>query len=133
MKTHFSSHPASRLAKNLNIPMKTALQLQSLIKGRLDPAQFDSVRSWLKDCHHEPARIEQILVAANDLLDGFGIEVIRSTKVWDRFWCDARFVFINMDDVYAPTLMFNTASQSFIVSPMADIADRLASSGELAS
>jgi len=131
MTTQYACPPASRLARDLNLAKDTARRLRALIKHKLDPTQFDSVRSWLKACHHEPARIEQILFAANELLDGYGVEVIRSTKTCDRFWQDTRFAFINLGDVYTPTLFFNTASHAFSIACMADIADRLASVGEL--
>lgn len=131
MKTHFACPPASRLAKELGLSLDTAMQLRALIKGRIDPATFETVRTWIGQCHHEPAIIEQMLCAANEIMDGFGIEVIRSSKTWQQFWCDVRFVYINAGDVYVPTLVFNTVAQSFSINCMADLADRLTTTGEL--
>lgn len=131
MNSHYACPPASRLAKELNLPMDIAMQLRALIKGRLNPADFETVSTWIKRCHHEPAHIEQVLCAANEIMEGFGIEVIRSSKVWREFWCDARYVYINAGDVYAPTLVFNTLAQTFTIACMADLADRMATAGEL--
>lgn len=133
MKTQYACPPASRLARELNLPAEAAHQLRSLIKHKLDPAQFESVRKWVASCYNEPALIEQIICAANELMEGFGRETIRSTKNWDSFWCDAKFVYINMGDMYVPTLIFNTVSKSFSVAYMADVVDRLATANELTS
>jgi len=133
MNAHYSCPPVSRLARELNMPIDTATKLRALVKGRLAPSTFDSVRKWISTCHSEPVHIEQILTAANELLDVYGSEVIRSTKSWDSFWCDARFAYINMGDVYAPTLMFNTVSKSFSVACIGDVVDRLATANELMS
>ncbi len=132
MKTHYACPPASRLAAELDLTMDAAMQLRAVIKGRIDPATFETVRTWIGQCHHEPAHIEQVLCAANEIMKGFGIEVIRSSKTWQQFWCDARYVYINAGDVYVPTLVFNTLSQTFSIACMADLADRLATAGELA-
>ncbi len=131
MNTHYSCPPASRLAKELDLPIDTAVQLRAVIKGRINPADFETVRTWIKQCFHEPAHIEQVLCAANEIMDGFGIEVIRSSKSWQTYWCDARYVYINAGDVYASTLVFNTLAQTFTIACMADLADRLATAGEL--
>jgi len=131
MKTHYACPQASRLARELNLSMDTAVQLRALIKGRLNPADFETVSTWIRQCHNEPAHIEQILCAANEIMEGFGIEAIRSSKTWQQFWCDVRFVYINAGDVYAPTLVFNTLAQTFTIACMADLADRLATAGEL--
>lgn len=111
--------------------MDTAMQLRAVIKGRIHPATFETVRTWIKQCHHEPAHIEQVLCAANYIMEASGIEVIRSNKNWQQFWCDMRFVYINAGDVYAPTLVFNTLAHTFSIACMADLANRLATTGEL--
>jgi hypothetical protein len=131
MNTNYACPPASRLAAELNVSMDTAVQLRALIKGRIDPATFETVRTWIGQCHNEPAHIEKVLCAANELIDGFGIEVIRSSKIWSHYWCDTRFVYINAGDVYAPTLVFNTVAQTFCISCMADLADRFATANDL--
>jgi|GEM_PF-2141024 len=133
MNAHYSCPPVSRLARELNMPIDTATKLRALVKGCLAPSTFDSVRKWVASCHNEPALIEQIICASNELMEGFGRETIRSTKNWDSFWCDAKFVYINMGDMYVPTLIFNTISQSFSVASISDVVDRLASANELSS
>lgn len=95
----------------LAVDADTAQKLYDLLDGRLNPKRFTSVQNWIKDCCHGPSKSELILEAANELLDGSGIET-----VFGNHGMDPVLSYVNMGDTYTPTLIFDHDKNEWIVS-----------------
>ncbi len=120
---------ANTLEKHLKLDRKDALRLRKLLDGRLDPMTFASVQKWVKQCYNVPTKREQVMEAANELLNGHGIEAIKGE--WQNgFWCDTRAVYVNMGDTYANTLLYDRDSACYRIMSWGDFVEWCERKGE---
>ena len=71
--TNYTCPPASRIAKEMNLPIETARTLRKLAKGEIlirDNPDFPVTNQWAASCYNYPRRIDLILSAMNDLRRG---------------------------------------------------------------
>ncbi len=53
-----------------------AHKILAMIAGDLDPREVSNACDvWVRQCHNEPWRTEQVMAAANELLGTYGVEV----------------------------------------------------------
>jgi len=97
-----------------------AKQARALMRGELDPMEFESVRSWVSQCYNPPSWQEQVERALNEVLDGWGIEAIWGVE--DELWPIA--VYINMGDTYNTTLLYDYRSQTWRVTTWGDFVEK---------
>jgi hypothetical protein len=94
--------------KNLNDLQATLEQIETvnyILNGTLDPEEFTSVQVWVSQCFNKPNSDELKMCAINQVLEGYGIEAVRTTKWKNGFWCDVLCTYINMGDSYIPTII----------------------------
>ena len=96
-----------------------AAKVVSLIENRLDPMTLPGVADWVRRCYSEPPRVEKILEALNELLEGYGTEVIRGRYV-DSFWRESQLAYVNMGETYAPTIGYDTEEDEYVLTSWGD-------------
>ena len=92
---------------------------------------FESVQQRHKECYHSPDRIDCILTACNELIDGHGTESIEvsSELFQDRYYWNSIGIYVNLGDTYITTIIYNTVDQLFEITNWGDyyqsMSDRL--------
>ena len=61
--------------------------------------------------------------AINQILEGYGIEWVRTNKWKNGYWCDILCTYVNMGDSYIPTVI-NHRKHGFMVSSSGDIVEK---------
>lgn len=73
--------------------------------------------------------IDDALEAANDILEGHGVEAIRGE--WQNgYWCDIRALYINMGDTYAATLIYDRNTKRVYATDYGSFVESLERKGE---
>jgi hypothetical protein len=98
-------------------------KINSILNGTLDPETFQSVQSWVSQCFNRPSAEEMQLHAINQILEGYGIESLRTTKWKNGYWCDILCTYVNMGDSYVSTLIHHR-KHGFMVGCIGDIAEK---------
>lgn len=113
--------PANKIAEVLRIEPDKAKQVRALIGGELNPEDFKSVQKWVNQCHNPPEHIEKLLLALNEVIGGFGVEVVTSENEWvSHFYQNIVLEYINLGDTYTPTICFDTDNQTFFLGSWGD-------------
>ena len=126
----------ANLLKTFNINYTQAFVLRTLVKGELEiedtefmRALFPKTFDWIDSCYHNPlyynCHTDEInLEALNEILEGYGIESIRKGSSWvSHYWQDTRFLYVNMGDTYAPTILYDTRKDKYIVSDFGTVVE----------
>ena len=79
-------------------------ELRALLAGTRKPTDYPATRAWVDRCYHAPSRAEQVMFAANELVNGYGTEVIRGRYVND-YHGDIQAEYVNLGDPYILTLL----------------------------
>lgn len=83
----------------------SANSLARLMAGEMSPEDVPATAQWIRDCYNRPSYDELVKHAANDLLDGFGVEMIYSEDFGDG---EAPCIeYINVGESYTPTLLWH--------------------------
>lgn len=103
--------------KFLNLTPQKARTLIRLCFGNLDPTNFPSVQKWIRQFYSHPSHLmnrEMVLCAANELLGGFGVEVLRypGTDGDDP----VRAEYVNRGESYKDTLIYDHETHDYIIS-----------------
>ena len=112
--------------KNLNNLQATPEQIETInyiLNRTVDPGKFQSVKNWVSQCHNVPAYNELQMCAINEILEGYGIESVRTSKWKNGYWCDILCTYVNMGDSYIPTLI-NHRKHGFMVASIGDIIEK---------
>lgn len=112
--------------KNLNSLDATPEQIETvsyILNGTLDPETFQSVLSWIKQCSSKPNSDEMKMHAINQVLEGYGIEPVRTSKWKNGYWCDILCTYVNMGDSYIPTIIHHR-KHGFMVSSIGYIIEK---------
>ena len=107
----------------LNASAEQIEMINSILNGMLDPESFTSVMKLVSECHNKPSSDEMKMCAINQVLEGYGIESIRTSKWKNGYWCDILCTYANMGDSYIPTVI-NHRKHGFMVSSIGDIAEK---------
>ena len=67
--------------------------------------------------------IDKAMDKANEILAGYGVEVIRGQYV-NRYYGDINALFVNMGDTYAPTVIYDTEKEMFLVMSWGDLVEK---------
>ena len=96
-------------------------QLRRLLEGSVEPDIFESVRAWVAQCYNAPSWEEQVMCAANEFLDGHGVEPL-DLEAANNCSGDPG-AYVNMGDTYKTTLLL-TPEGRFIVGSWGDYVER---------
>lgn len=67
-------------------------------------------------CWSEHDAIDKALNYANKVLKGYGIEAIRTTEHYNRYYQDIGLLYVNLGDTYKTTLCYEVEKEYFFVS-----------------
>jgi hypothetical protein len=107
-----------------SIPPAKITKLRKILRGDLDPLSVPSVERWALQCFNRPAQIELLLSAANDLLDGFGVEPLETQEEWETLTSGPRREYINMGETYAVTLIYDHDHGRFFLASYGDVVEQ---------
>ena len=80
----------------------------------INPENFNTVQAWLKQCYNQPRDTELVLCAINEILDGYGIEVIETEEYI------IRASYVNLVDSYVPTVIRDYKKGRWIINCTGD-------------
>ena len=112
--------------KDLNNLQATPEQIETvnyILNGTIAPQTFSMVREWLDACYSDPISDELKMHAINQVLEGYGVESVRTSKWENGFWCDILCTYVNMGDSYIPTVIHHR-KHGFMVSSIGDIIEK---------
>ena len=112
--------------KDLNLLQATQEQIKTvnyILNGTIAPQTFSMVREWLDACYSDPSSDELKMHAINQVLEGYGIEAIRTSKWKNGFWCDILCTYVNMGDDYIPTVIHHR-KHGFMVSSIGNVIEK---------
>jgi hypothetical protein len=114
---------AHRIEATLGLDSEESLRLRRLLQGQLDPLEFESVERWVRQCYNMPSRAELIMEAANEVLDGFGVEAL-----WPRGETAGSCVppvatYVNQGDPYTLTLIRFEETGHFALASWGDVVE----------
>lgn len=95
-----------KIAELLEIDMKQATIVHGLITGIINPNIFDSVDQWCRQCYNEPRESGKIMVALNEVIEGYGVEYFGDND-------GNGFEYINMGNTYTPTIIYHNGQYHF--------------------
>jgi hypothetical protein len=99
-----------------------AKDLRAIIDGTADPKRYENVEAWVRQCFHEPTDLEQRIEAANQILDGFGVEALQCMNVHGAHY-EPHAVYVNMGDTYTGTLVYDYARDRWLVTSWGDFVE----------
>ena len=92
-----------------------AVALYGVISGHLPARLFSDVQRWTGRCYNTPSNSELRLCAANQIIQGHGIERIPDTEI----------DYVNMGDTYIITLLYNHDNDEWSLGSWGDIVESL--------
>lgn len=112
--------------KDLNLLNASNEQIQAvnlILNGTTDPESLPTVQKWVSQCFNKPNADEMKMLAINEILEGYGIEAVRTSKWKNGYWCDILCTHVNMDDSYIPTIIHHR-KLGFMVACVGDIIEK---------
>jgi hypothetical protein len=112
--------------KDLYLLNASAEQIESvnyILNGILDPETFKTVQSWISQSSNKPNSDDLKLAAINEILEGYGLEGLRTTKWKNGYWGDILCTYVNMGDSYISTVIHHR-KHGFMVSSIGDIIEK---------
>ena len=99
--------------KILNLTKQQESNIKLILSNQLDPKEFSSVKFWINQCFNLPSPNEQKMCAFNQILFGFGIELVEGE--WQNgYWCNILFTYVSMGFSDLPTIIHHR-DKGFIV------------------
>lgn len=120
--TKVEKHVIENLS-DLQADAETIEIVNGILIGSISPRDYSNVRDWMKQCHDEPSADSLKMCAINQVLEGYGIEAVRTSKWKNGFWCDIICTYVNMGDSYIPTVIHHR-KHGFMVAGIGDIIEK---------
>lgn len=91
-------------------------ELRALLKGEKKTYQYESVQNLIDQCHHTPDYAHRLMVALNEITEGFGIEAL---------FKGGRLVaeYVNQGDTYTTTLIRKIETGTIMIGCMGDFVE----------
>lgn len=93
------------LETRLNIDNATARHVKAILSGRVDLMTVESARKRQQEAYHDHEAVTLALEACNEVLDGHGVEYIRSNE--DTMRRADGIDYLNTGDTYTNTLTYD--------------------------
>jgi hypothetical protein len=86
---------------------------------------YPTTTHWVTTCYNHPTNQDEIAMEMfNELLDGFGVEAIRSEgEHVDNYHFDIVATYVNMGDTYNTTVVYDTIDKRFMVTSWGDFVE----------
>ena len=97
--------------------------VNGILSGSIRPRDYSNVRDWMKQCFNEPSADSLKMCAINQVLEGYGIEAVRTSKWKNGYWCDILCAYVNMGDSYIPTVIHHR-KHGFMVASIGDVIEK---------
>lgn len=97
-----------------------AKELRELFEKKRKTRDYRSVQEWCKQCFYDPRYNERLLCACNEILEGYGVEVIYRRE-GDL---NPKYAYVNTGDAYTPTLIQDCETSQLFVSDWGSIVER---------
>jgi hypothetical protein len=97
--------------------------INQILNGTINPETFKSVKNWVSQCFNKPNSDEMKMCAINEVLEGYGIESVRTSKWKNGYWGDILCTYINIGDYYIPTVIHHR-KHGFMVASIGDIIEK---------
>lgn len=120
---HHTDEPCIKDLFTLNASAEQLEAVNSILNGCTNPLSYKSVQLWGAQFINMPSVDELKLCAINEILEGYGIESVRTTKWKNGHWQDILCTYVNMGDAYIPTII-NHRKHGFMVSSIGDIIEK---------
>jgi len=104
----FRAPSIKRLTESLNITREQA----KLVRASIHNANLDGMS------------IQTAMDIIDKALETHGVEVIRQEDIWNKFWCDARYVYCNTGETYCPTIVYDVDIEQFLLTSWGDLVER---------
>lgn len=95
-------------------------EIRMLLEQKTKTTDYESVRDWEARCYHRPKYTERLMLALNEIIEGFGVEAIWGPE--SEIWPEAAYV--NMGDCYNATLMYDYRDQRVRVTTVGYFVER---------
>lgn len=101
--------------------------LVDLMNGDLDPDDFETVKTWVRQCYNRPSHVERAMVACDEVLGTHGVEGIFNGGDWHvvASYC-------NTGETYAPTVLYCHQEDEFIIASFGDYVEAMEEENEFA-
>jgi hypothetical protein len=111
----------SEFVENLGVPMRDAAELSRITRRFVDSAEAEEYFRTYPDEDGVTPTSDEVLVRANEILRGFGVESARCEGCQvNRYYYDAVLLYVNMGDTYSTTLLYDTDRQKFSIGSWGD-------------
>jgi len=114
------SEPIRRISEALQISEGKARMVKALIAGKEKPQHFQAVKDLCRNSYQDLTEIELIQEAINEIIDGFGTDIIRGEFVND-FYQDMSILYVNLGIPNHETVCFDTREEKFFLGTWEDI------------
>lgn len=108
---------------SLQVSQEQLLNVNFILNGTVDPEIYPSVKAWISQCHNKPNADELKMCAINEILEGYGIKSVRTSKWKNGYWCDILCTYVNMGDSYIPTVIHHR-KHGFTVASIGDVIEK---------
>ena len=95
------------------------LLISGLVCEAMDPNDFDQVRTYVSKCVHYPRNYYLVLMAINEVLDGYGVEYHEGFN----------FEYVNMGDTYTLTVIYDWDKKEYFLTSWGDYVEELEKKG----
>jgi hypothetical protein len=117
MSGHYGRTPSVK-AMARYFDKDTAQKAKDLMDCRIDPEEYESVQAWVRQCYNRPSKREQRMLALNEVLQGFGVEIIGNVNMCDDD--DIHAEYVNMGETYNVTILFDRRTRRFRLTTWGD-------------
>lgn len=95
------------------------IEIRNLLEGKVMTTEYKSVIDLCARCLHYPSYPHRLMTALNEILEGFGIEVIRPKDFTEHY----SYEHVNMGDTYVTTIM-RRSDGKIVVASVGDIVEK---------
>jgi hypothetical protein len=79
------------------------------------PEIADEIISTINDVNtNNPREIDDVMDVIDNLISGYGVEVIRSNNINNKYWIDVVATYINLGDTYKTTILYDVINNEFL-------------------
>lgn len=95
-------------------------EIRLLLEQKTNTMDYESVREFISRCYNKPDYPYRLMLALNEIIEGFGVESIWGPE--SERWPEVDYV--NMGDVYNATLMYDYRDNRVRVGTVGDFVER---------
>jgi len=120
---HEVTEPCIKDLSSLNVSAEQIETINYILNGVIHPETIHGIDAWITQCYNKPNPDEIKLHAINLVLEGYGIESLRTTKWKNGFWCDILYTYVNLGDSYIPTVIHHR-KHGFMIASIGDVIEK---------